>query len=216
MILSPATGFDLFTEKRVAIIGPAPYAYRQDLTPRLSGVDTVVRLNYAFDALEEAERTTTDRCDVLYTHTLVPWHSGWLTNRLRSIRLRRHIGWTDQIAAFHPLALRKVDLIQLEIEEHYGRHYESHPSTGILAISDVLSYSPLSLFVTGFTFYQKSGRESDIWLPGYDRRIDVDHAREVRETGNRIGDHNPGNDLDYFRRFLADRVEMDETISKLC
>ncbi len=150
--------------KKVAVVGPAATLRGQGLGFLIDSHDVVVRINHAWPLPDEWKRDIGSRIDVIY-HNLNP-----LNQRIR----RRHVTQMYKdgvrwIVSSHPAnrpryrrrhrRFRRANKGLLQFRavpaalKRQLRRRVGFPNSGMVAITDLLSFPIARLYVTGFSFY---------------------------------------------------------------
>ena len=218
---------NLYTNKKVAIVGPAATMVGSGLGEYIDSFDTVIRLNRSIPVNPELKDDIGTKVDVLY-HTLAKLSkktsivehmsidayeranlkalvvSMVLNNhRLADLRVYYDNNFKDDVER---IPTRTINDFIIELKRKMGDTPKNGPNTGLIAIEHVLTYPVKKLFLCGFDFY-------DTYY--YDGYGGVDDRKRKKSWINKC--HN----IDMHREYTAglykdnDHVEIDEVMKNI-
>jgi hypothetical protein len=180
----------LVEDKRVAIIGPAPYLKGRRMGSMFDNYDIIVRPNN-FHIDKSLVKDYGSRTDVMFHNfggafmtglkKLIENHPedfkklkmmGCLA--LKNYGADPHLSWDDDYVSgvvenFNHINANNTPFYWIGVKD-YKKIYNKigeEPNTGILALTVLSSYPLKEIFVSGFTFYKgKSNRYEDIYYEG--------------------------------------------------
>ena len=164
--------FELFSGKKVAIVGPAMYMTDSKLGDEIDSYDTVVRLNRSCESIEKYSDDIGSRTDVLYSCLIEkPANAGIIDiEKYKSYGIKlicappaSNMKGLSNETRFHDLIdIEKIKMLNEHIPIRLVDH-EFHnklaisvncrPNTGYMAIYDILRMDPSMLGIYGFSFY---------------------------------------------------------------
>lgn len=203
---------NIFYQKRVALLGPAPHIVEFDQTRRLRDFDIIVRMNLALPLAEKVKRCTTDRCDVLYirrkVYPVADWHN------VKQVRIDPKALWgpdflTDR-DVYEPWKEKIIFLGPYYLKKGWVAEMGSNPNMGMVAIADILDNHPAQLYVSGLTFYQ-----GPLYHPDYAARVPLE-TRQGMEAGRGTAfGHDQFSQIRYFKKHFAHRVKVDWVLAEI-
>jgi hypothetical protein len=194
---------DLFRNKSVVLIGPAPHVIESSYDFR--HYDIVCRINRMVPIPEEMKKATGDRCDVWFPANQL------LRNEpsLCGLSCIKTIRCSQKASEIIPKDFRykwsKSNILHDELSKAVG----CLPNRGLKAMVDILKDQPTMLFIVGFTFYQGGA-----YYPGYTN--DQDNERHKNNAGN-IGRHVQEGQIRYFKEKIlpSPNVWVDSVMMKM-
>jgi hypothetical protein len=198
----------IFKNKRVCIIGPAPHILEQDQRELIDGFDVVCRINDALPVPKEMQKTTGERCDVLYIWRKVKAHPSW--QNLKEIRLKPDsIFEKDWLKGEHEPYREKIVVVHPDSFYRLQRIIRTRPNTGVVAINDILDGEPKELYITGITFYQEGA-----YYPGY---VSAARNEQITKVKGDFARHRQGEQMRLFRKLYLDHpaVKCDSTLEEI-
>lgn len=194
---------DVFYNKKVCLIGAAPYITERMQSEYINSFDTVCRINWALPLTKELKKSTGDRCDVLYIYPKVQPHKSWknVEVRLKTLNHHKYVRLKEKNKKFN---IRKIpDNTYYNIEKVAG----CVPNMGILAMEDILKSKPKELYVTGFSFYE--GEE--VFYDGYKNP----HAKIVRSKKGNVYGHDQKKLKKYFFDYIYNEIHPDPFLEEM-
>ncbi len=169
---------EYFKDKNVVVIGPANYLtnLKEKTKNAIENSDTIVRINRGFDLVDNYDNIIGKKTDVLYNNLLGDCINGGVLNSKKiahsKVKHIRTVPKSDMkgIASSNELNIKNksIYLTLLELQDMYkintsivdcnffsniSKKIDCRPTTGFVALLDILSHSPKSLYVTGYSFY---------------------------------------------------------------
>ncbi len=216
---------DMFTGKRIAIIGAANSAYNTNRGSFIDSFDFVVRVNKAPLLLKEGKgaKDIGTKLDVLFHSFFENDYSGGgpldfaLYDKL-GVRyvinpIPTYFGYRVTFNFYKKYLLkRKVYTLDAapykEMIKAFGRY---RPTTGFCALHAVLESNFGELFITGFTFFKTA------YADGY--RDPMKEAAQAKQYIKDSNIHNPDIEYEEFKKLLKKnsfkKIEMDETLKQI-
>lgn len=171
---------ELITDKRVVLVGPAPYLVGKNLGQVINGYDTVCRVNYMAPSIYLSDYG--DRTDIMFyncaTLSLEQMEQHLRDNPDFAAKLKlvvcpvvKALGkdpWTSWNSDFVSPVVANFESINIYNNDFYWIGIDNYkhlfdmincrePNSGILAMAIILKYRPKEFFVTGFSFYADAG-----------------------------------------------------------
>lgn len=157
-------------DKKVVIVGPAPYLHTKMIGEVIDSYDTVVRLNKGHKLIQTPE-VFGSRTDVLYHCVCQEETNGGkisldMYNEVECICTSYPIlyaqdktsfanGNAHQFTSFYFEGKDKITLINKQFYIKLEKEIGCRPTTGIVSILDILmNYHPKELYITGITFFK--------------------------------------------------------------
>jgi hypothetical protein len=188
--------------KKVVIVSSAPYMIGSNYGSIINSYDIVVRLNQGYCISKKLEKDIGSRTDILYTsfneNSLIELYdnSREVLNKLKWVccisphiwkRVRK---WQKNINKNKiPVHMVTADRRSLLISELKLQPGKETPTTGMMAIFDILKYDIKELYFIGFTFYQKVPEDNGFFYyseynnlpekPGEYSKINKSHLPDV-------------------------------------
>ena len=180
----------LVQDKRVALVGPAPYLKGKGMGSLFDDYDIIVRPNN-FHINKSLVKDYGSRTDIMFHN----FGGAFMTGLKKSIKnnpedfkklkmmgclaLKNygpdpHLSWDDDYVSgvvenFHQINANNTPFYWIGVRD-YKKIYNKlgeEPNTGILALTVLLSYPLKEIFVSGFTFFKgKGNRYEDIYYEG--------------------------------------------------
>jgi hypothetical protein len=161
-------------DKRIVLVGPAPYLENKGLGPEIDSFDCVVRLKNGFPVEKDMQGDFGCRTDIYYTNLNFGQHSfcGEVYKKMNTLEMiivpcpineskrimfklikKNHEAFLDQALSYQkdfcvPI---KTDL-DPDFFNRLQRAVGTRPTMGLLTIMDLLQYPIKELYVKGFTF----------------------------------------------------------------
>ena len=197
-------------DKKVLLIGPAPYLYDGSILEKIPEYDTVVRLNRSIEMIEELAKYTGKRTEVLYHCIDIAPEQGnydysvqsWKDKGVQHVRIPYppvNFHYAKNISIFQN---KNNNIIENSIVE-IGTFSQikqgcnnTAPNTGTIAVIDILENNPKSLHISGLTFLK--GKK--IYMDGY---RDVTNSEELVRKQNAIyKNHSIDYQIDFLKKEL--------------
>ena len=163
---------NLIYKKRIVIVGPADYLNNQNLGDLIDNYDIIVRIKKGCPIPNEMHKDYGKRTDILYTNLRLDNDTNSLsmedlfkmkqegvkyicypypTEQNNNIDYRFRKNWKQNSKKINKIipVFNTINLYDFFLIENY---IKSRPTTGLLAILDILKYNPKELFIIGFTF----------------------------------------------------------------
>jgi len=177
-------------DKRVALVGPAPYLKGMGMGSLFDSYDIIVRPNN-FHINKSLVKDYGSRTDIMFHN----FGGAFMTGLKKSIKnnpedfkklkmmgclaLKNygsdpHLSWDDDYVSgvvenFHQINANNTPFYWIGVRD-YKKIYNKlgeEPNTGILALTVLLSYPIKEIFVSGYTFFKgKGNRYEDIYYEG--------------------------------------------------
>lgn len=162
---------DLITKKKAVFVGPSPYLIGQGKGDYIDSFDTVIRTNSGYPIKEDMQKDYGSRCDILYINRL--W-SRMMTNENLDDYAKNNV----KILVFkflEPEINKKCILhkkyFDLRPLPRHNLVMGTTPNLGILAINDIINFSPKNIGILGIDFYEDHNKR---YFDGY-------HSEELIE-----------------------------------
>jgi hypothetical protein len=225
---------DLFNEyiknKKIIIVGPAPYLNKYNLGKFIDSFDIVVRVNKGHQMTQDPIKYGS-RTDILF-HCVsqIYENGGSLNNSLikeknikylfccypyiyhdENTSFKGKLGGNIQL--YEKLLKQNLNVNKVMIDKKYYIDFENslktRPNSGFIAIDHLRRYTD-NLYVLGFTFFKG----------GYNKlyRDKIDGKTENLESVvlNRIkGTHDINKQMEYFKNKILERVHIDSEFKKI-
>lgn len=214
---------NLIKNKKVLLIGPAPYLTNGSILSKIEQYDTVVRLNRSVDMLDELTSYTGRKIDLLYHCIDIAPEQGNFDYSLESWKQKgvKHVRIPYPPVNFHYMknlnifqnknANNVLDSSTVEIDL-YNKIKEgcnnTSPNTGTIAVIDILENKPKVLHISGLTFLK--GKK--VYMDGY---RDATNSEELIRKQNAIyKNHSIDYQVDFLKKELKkyDNVVYDEEV----
>ena len=169
---------EYFKNKRVVVIGPANYLslITKETKENIKNSDTIVRINRGFDLVEQYSSIVGKKTDVLYNNLLGDCINGGVLDPkkiasaevkhirtvpksdIKGIAISNTTNIKNKETYMSLLDLQKnhkinTSIIDCNMFSNAARKVDCRPTTGFVALLDILSYLPTNLHVTGYSFY---------------------------------------------------------------
>lgn len=152
----------LVRDKTIAVVGPAPYTANVDLVEEIESRDLVVRINRGFPVNEEMKKHVGERTDIHYT--VGPWIKRNMDTYFKNItetpikfmsltyprKLKSEENSVKKKLMSCGVGYKKVSNLDFS---NFIAILKARPSTGNMAILDLLAYPIKELYICGVTFY---------------------------------------------------------------
>lgn len=214
----PKTDNGIFKDKRVVIVGPAPYLEGGNRGHEIDSYDIVVRINSGYKLTENC-KDYGSRTDVLY-HVVNqhPENGGTINMQIiQTNNIKNVIGCYPCLSTIEKSSFTNIgtlrDYITLKINNFstivkseyiiFEKQINTRPNAGTVAIFDLLKKDIKSLYIIGFTLFKD----------GYSKNYrETDPIERMKKAGH----HNQEKIADYYRTILDDeRVIIDPELSDL-
>ena len=197
----------LVENKRIAIVGPAPYLTNLGQGKMLDEYDVVIRPNQFFVS-DSLKKDYGLRTDIMVHNFGTPWMPGLKEQISRNpddfselkmcictATKSEHsevnfLSWPDDyisnvVRNFHEINKHDVPFYWIGVKKYREFYNEigCEPYTGILSIMSLLEYPIKELYVTGFNFY----RGNNVYHEGY--LSPLDSSQETENSGGSHGDN---------------------------
>lgn len=210
--------FNLISNKRVALIGPAKYLDLLNLGNLIDSYDIVVRVNRGMEIIEGNEEKIGSKTDILYNCLIEHPDNGGAINikKLKKLKCMATIPYSDEFGKVKKLKLHpqvnkvKALLLKIHLKLHItdvnlvkkiNKKIESRANTGYVAIFDILENKPKELFIAGFSFYLDSFYNG--YKKGCERKED-EFAKQCFMSKR----HNQLNQWKYFKTIVDDNKNL--------
>lgn len=167
-----------FENKSIALVGPASYLQliSSNNLKKINENDVVVRINCGFNLQKEYPEVLGKRADFLYNTLLDDCINGGVINveeiaksgikhirtipksDLKGIAVNNETNVSKEETYKKLLSLQKEHSISTSVIDYkffnsISEKVDCRPTTGFVAIYDILNFNPKSLYVCGFSFY---------------------------------------------------------------
>ena len=162
----------LFTNKTIALVGPAKYMQGLPMGKEIDSHDTVVRINRSCESIESYSKNIGSKTDVLYSCLIEkPSNAG-------IVDVKKYLEYGIKLICVPPASDMKgianktrlhdlintelvmklsqqipVRIVDHEFHNELSRNIDCRPNTGYMAIYDILRMNPKKLTICGFSFY---------------------------------------------------------------
>lgn len=172
---------ELFKDKTVALVGPANYLtlFKKDNEnlSKIEECDVVVKLNNGINLSKMYSNLVSNRIDVLYNSLLDNCANGGILNvedvikfkikqiittpksDMKGIAINQKSTNITNDQTFKKLHLLHnqhnipTSIVDINLYNFVSSAVKCKPTTGVVALYDILSQKPKSLYVTGFNFF---------------------------------------------------------------
>lgn len=217
---------DLVKDKKVLLIGPAPYLIDGSILKKMEKYDTIVRLNRSIEMLEELEGYVGTKTDILYhcidiapsqgnfDYSLEEWKNKGVkhvripyppvnSHYVRNINVFQHKNNSKIIDN----SITDIDLYS-KIKHGCGN---TSPNTGTIAIIDILSNHPEILHISGLTFLK--GKK--LYVDGY--RDVINSEDLVRKQNSIYKNHSIDLQVSFLKKELEnyDNITYDDEVKSV-
>jgi len=179
---------DIYTGKRVVLVGPAPHITEIDQKDYINSFDIVIRMNWSYPIHDKVKKMTGGRCDYLYINSQRQQKG----NLPDSVILHPHCAESD-----YPK----------DLFENLKTETNTNPNMGMVVIDHVLSQNPKELYVTGISFFQTGGHHE-----GY--VCDIPEDTMAQSKGNFFS-HTQEGQIRYFMKHFVDKIKADKVLTKI-
>jgi hypothetical protein len=224
---------NLFTNKNVAIVGPALYMSGSKLGKEIDEYDTVVRLNRSCESILEYSQDIGNRTDVLYSCLIEkPANAGIINvEKFKDYGIKlvcappaSNMKGLSNTTRLHELIdLKKIEKLSKEIPVRVVDHnfhnklalqVDCRPNTGYMAIYDIIRMGPSKLGIYGFSFYL------DGFIKGVKSGIIQEQNKSEEEFAEQCFNskrHVQKNMWEYAKKTLVDNenVKLDKFLTKI-
>lgn len=195
---------DIINNKKVVIVGPAPYLKERNIGNLINEYDTVVRVNRGHSLVNDPDNYG-NRTDILYHCMSQNIEDGGPITESLLADIKYLVGAIPKLKEEDNSSLKKgtihqyesignIDKLNIVDKKWYldiEREINTRPNTGVTMIFDILeNYKPSNLYITGFTLF-KDGYSKD-YRPSIDGKIlERDNGKKfVFDRMMRSGNHN--------------------------
>ncbi len=204
---------EFFKDKNVSLVGPADYLeiFGKDSKnlKKIESADVVVKLNSGINLSNIYPELVSRKIDILYNSLLDNCVNGGVLNIEDIVKANvRHIRTTPK-SSYSGFAHRQDStnitsketynkLLSLSNDHHIdtsimdmnlynlvSKSVKSKPTTGFVAIYDILMYNPKSLYITGFNFFMTPPLKG-YWGASLDGNEKIPHKFTVSGQKNEI------------------------------
>lgn len=215
----------LVTDKKVLIIGPAPYLVNKSILHKIDKYDTIVRLNRSVEMLEELSIYTGNKIDVLYHCIDINPEQG---NHEYSVKSWKQKGVKHVRIPYPPVTQYYLNNIKIYDRNNAGILESSivnpntyikifqgcnntSPNTGTIAVLDILENKPKALHISGLTFLK--GKK--IYMDGYRDRTNSEDL--IRKQNAIHKNHSIDFQVDFLKKELKkyDNITYDEEVEEI-
>lgn len=169
---------EFITNKSIALVGPADYLslIKEENLKKINSCDVVVRINCGFNLIKDHPGILGTRTDFLYNTLLDDCINGGVIDvqeiSKSGIKHIRTVPKSDLkgIATGNEPNINKdetyakiqwlqqhcnieTSMVDYKFFNDISRKVDCRPTTGVVAIYDILNFNPKSLYVCGFSFY---------------------------------------------------------------
>ena len=209
---------DLVNNKKVLIIGPAPYLYNKSVIKKMHNFDTIVRLNRSIEIIDENSKYVGEKTDILYHNVEIAPHHGsddysleeWKKKGVKHVRIcyppvkNYYIHNINKFVSKNTPEVIESSVVNTDVYSDIFRGCKNtSPNSGTIAIIDLLSYDPENLHISGLTFL----RGKKVYVDGY---RDVTNGEELIRKQNSIYKNHS---IDYQIEFLKEELNKYENVS---
>jgi len=209
---------DLVEDKKVLIIGPAPYLYDKSVIEKIENFDTIVRLNRSIEIIDENSKYVGKKVDILYHNVEVAPHHGsndysleeWKKKNVKHVRIcyppikSYYAQNIDRFIHKNTPEVIESSIVDTDVYNNIFRGCKNtSPNSGTIAIIDLLSYNPKNLHISGLTFL----RGKKVYVDGY---RDVTNGEELIRKQNSIYKNHS---IDYQIEFLKEELNKYKNVS---
>ena len=204
---------EIVKDKRIALIGPAPYLEKVQLKDKIYSYDLIVRLNQDFPPNMRFFENVGSKTDILYIVSKRLNSRDWAFEK----QVEHHNIKSIVISFPHPqrcwyikqhLAYRCLFRdIMPDDYDIYKEYLNAKPATGNMAILDLLSYDIKELFIAGITFYRDG-----LYHEGYATEKQQEKVRRSQKGG-----HKPEKQLEFMLKVFKEdaRVNVEENMKSI-
>lgn len=219
--------------KKVALIGPAPYLQNYEIGEFLNKYDVLCRMNEIFPVGQEKKYGS--RTDIAFLNCASISVSDYIYKIRESLDISENMKYIicpvikaqhdwkgDVVENAKMLNICNIPFSWIGKENYTMIHKEIgvEPNTGLMSILILLQYPIKELFITGMTFY------SEFVGPVYDRNTyDIYYHREHTPFNLQIGAFNPHlghsqkEQINYFKNNILkkyfDKIKIDSHFSNI-
>tara|TARA_Y100000768_G_scaffold36911_4_gene24154 strand:- start:2774 stop:3559 length:786 start_codon:yes stop_codon:yes gene_type:complete len=158
---------NLIENKRVCIVGPAPYLNDLNMGKKIDDFDIIVRFNKGYNLSKDANNFGS-RTDILYHCVCQGIDNGGpiteeMVNKYKIIFAYPCLSQNDNSSFPHgnlieykqlPKYISNINIVKKELYLEWERDIGCRPNTGIIAIFDILNMNPKEIYITGFTLFK--------------------------------------------------------------
>lgn len=227
---------ELINNKRVVIVGPAPYLNEMKIGKLIDNYDIIIRFNKGHNLIKNPD-IFGSRTDILY-HCVCQKkeNGGKITNEIyNNVKLiyfcypilKKQDNSTFINGNIHQFKyINKFKNKSQIINKNYYLNLEKEigcrPNTGIISILDILdNYNPKELYITGFTFF-KDGY-SNLYRNTIDGKKITEknsnkHVLQRMMKANYKGRHNQWLIFNYFRKRIKNyinKIKLDNILLEM-
>jgi len=212
-----------FEGKRVAIIGGADSAYKHKLGDYIDSFDVVVRINNGVRVIDKYKEFIGTRTDYLF-HTLYENIEGGGSPIEIELWKRKNVGrvfftHNENVSEYGYLIKNfvlsnkgTIAITQADTTlavENLNLIHPFHPTSGLIAINIITQSKPLSLYITGITFFRTPHHQEY-------RKGDVNHW--INKMKSDDSKHNPDAEYEFFKDLYRSNSEifiLDKTLKDI-
>lgn len=217
----------LIDGKRVALIGPSPHLINSKNGDFIDSFDTVIRINELgiSKSLFGDYGSKTNVAFLTLTEQSVPVYKKMIQELdLTSLNLIAHPRDELNYNPYEKTYSKKssseyfkelnldIDLFQIEKPSFEERciYFECFPTTGSLAIYEILQHNFTELYISGFSFYTTKNRYSKPKILFEQQSPSVDRKHNIRKSG-----HNIDKEVETINKLLSSHSNKNITYDKL-
>lgn len=158
-----------FNGKRVAIVGGADSAFKEELGDFIDGFDVVVRINKGVEVIEKHYNYVGKRTDILFHCLYEELELGgspitldlWKKHAVKKVIFSLNKGYNQYAQNNFKNFIRKFncEVPVSEVSKQLTREnlkpfHPLSPTTGFIAINTIINCKPAELYITGITFFR--------------------------------------------------------------
>lgn len=223
----------LLKDKRVAIVGPAPYLVDTEHGSMIDDYDVVIRPNQ-FYVPEELHKDYGSRTDIMFHNFGTPWMAGLQDNISKNEsefkKLKMMVcpaiksdhsewdimSWSEERVSNVVKNAESVNKYQIPFYWVGVKRYQNwataigcEPYTGVLTLLTILEYPVKELYVSGFNFYMSN----KVYFEGFANPIDGPHP----QRGGNHGDDCSRRQILVFKHLLGQHkiLKVDKQLEKI-
>ena len=212
--------------KKICIVGPAPHINGSGSGEEIDSYDIVVRLNKGYLLPKEYQQDIGESCDIIYQTCMPRDYMGitmpieelkgstkWICcscpDKIHKHHIKDFIKYVDGRIGVHIMNKKKWDKYAIKLARS-NSIVISPPTSGFSAIIDLLRYDIEEMYIVGMTFFQKRGKNNEVYYPGYPTN-DPTHSRRKKSK------HNYSKEMKVFKKIFAKdgRIKCDPILQKL-
>lgn len=225
----------LVENKRIALIGPAPYLAGKNEGGYIDDYDVIIRPNQ-FHIPEKLKKNYGSRTDIMFHNFATP-HMAGIEDLIKTypedfsklkmmgcLTIRSDRGQdilslpnnyiSDVVRNFDKINKYNIPFYWIGVPDYKKIYNEldSEPYTGILSIAILLKYPIKELFLSGYTFYLEANTPDELYFDGYQ----TERYKNKFMPGHG-GDANRKS-IEFFKKLVEehkDIIKIDDKISNL-